>query len=148
MTASKKESNMWERLSKAMRGYWVASRIESGTTTGIPDVFFAIPNIGGWIELKVLDEFPKKATTPVKIPHLYDQQKKWIKRYGKIAGNVWFFIYVESTEEYFLWPWNLIDEIESLNRHEWRMKSTLALGDLDPESLYRALLAGCGGDWS
>jgi hypothetical protein len=144
MTASNKESNLWKRLSTAMIGYWLADRIESGTANGIPDVFFSIPKNSGWMELKVIDKFPVKSDTKVKIDHFYPEQKFWIRTRGETGGNVWLFVFVAETGEYFLFPWHIAHRIEELTKGEWRLLSSYWADRIDPKNLYDRLLDGCG----
>ena len=53
---------------------------------GTPDVNF----IGGWIELKWLRSWPKRAETPVILAHpLTTEQRAWHRRRAKRGGNNW-----------------------------------------------------------
>ena len=50
--------------------------VENGAYPGTPDVNF----IGGWVELKKLEAWPKRAETVVGIPHYTSQQRVWLLR--------------------------------------------------------------------
>jgi len=76
-------------------------RIESGSTSlGIPDVYFATPTIGGWIENKEIERLPKLLYAPVKVPFQVGQLA-WIKRHLKYNDNVYLSMYVRSEVSYF-----------------------------------------------
>ena len=96
----KQEQKLWDRLSSHMKGMWLAERIESMLAGGVPDVFFTIPQIHGWIELKVLVAWPKRPTTRVVIEHFTAQQGLWLFQHDKAGGHVWFFL--EVAGEHFL----------------------------------------------
>ena len=97
-----------------MKDHWEATRIENPVGPGTPDVFYALKDNGrmGWIELKHVHEWPKRPTTPLKIPHFTADQRTWIKRYGSIGAQVHVFLQVDR--EYFLLEWEpalLIDTL-------------------------------------
>jgi hypothetical protein len=111
------ESGVWNTIKSGMEGKWDASRIESSSGNGVPDVTFGLKDINGWIELKHDKEWPKREATLVKLP-LRPEQKLWINRRGKLAGNVWV-IYRVSNDFFILW-WNQIDlACEGWTRAQW-----------------------------
>lgn len=58
--------------------------VENGVGAGTPDVSFA----GGWLELKSLAAWPKRAGTVLKIPHYTPQQRVWIAKHHRAGGLV------------------------------------------------------------
>lgn len=113
------ESGLWAYIKRGMLGYWHATRIESSAGNGVPDVNFAMFESGnqGWVELKYIDEWPKRLTTKVKLP-LRPEQKLWINVRGKISGNIWVIIRIQ--EHFFLLQWQQInDACEGWTSCEW-----------------------------
>lgn len=136
------ESSFWVYLKGLMKQRWDATRIESDTGAGIPDVSYGVPTGNGWIELKYLPAFPKKSSTPIKMSHFTSQQKMWLKRRGRIAGNVWLLVRVE--DEFFLFDWQQALLCEAWNQNEWRfLAKGFWSGRIDPDGLYRILSGGC-----
>jgi hypothetical protein len=62
-----------------------AMAVENSVQPGTPDVNY----IGGWIELKSLDAWPKKDNTPVVIGHFNTFQRLWLHRRCKKGGKAW-----------------------------------------------------------
>ena len=90
-----KESGLWQYLRKVMTGKWDVTRIESSSGNGVPDVSFGVRNTNGWMELKYIPTWPKRSTTPVKLP-LTPEQRLWIRRRGQISGSVWVLCRIED----------------------------------------------------
>jgi len=82
------EAGLWATIKAGMAGRWLATRLESSSGNGVPDVAFSMPNINGFLELKYIPEWPKRPETKVKLP-LRPEQKLWISTRGKMGGNVW-----------------------------------------------------------
>jgi hypothetical protein len=68
--------------------------VENSVHMGTPDVNYT----HGWIELKILDEWPKRESTAVKIRHYTQQQKTWAIRRRAAGGTVWFLLRVGNCE--------------------------------------------------
>lgn len=63
------------------------TRVENSVGPGTPDINF----IGGWIESKFLDAWPKRAKTVVRVPHYRPDQRAWhVKRCA--AGGIVFVV--------------------------------------------------------
>lgn len=77
-----------------------AQSIENTCALGTPDVEF----IGGWIELKVIEDWPKREDTVVRISHYSPQQRVWAVKRAKKGGAVWMLLLVERTQEWVLLP--------------------------------------------
>ena len=54
-----------------------------------------------WIEFKIVEEWPKKAATKIKIKHFSKEQKVWLKT--RIKHNPNCFIIVQIEEDHFLY---------------------------------------------
>jgi hypothetical protein len=74
-----------------------AVRIENSCGKGVPDVNY----VGGWLELKQQDNWPKRPTTKVRLDHdLTKEQRIWINRREKKGGTV--FVLLQVARDYLL----------------------------------------------
>lgn len=76
-----KESTLARKVRKLLRPL-DAMRVENPCLPGTPDIEF----IGGWVELKKLDAWPKRPTTPIRLPHFTPQQRLWLTRRMEKGG--------------------------------------------------------------
>lgn len=76
----------------------IESALVTAKTMGIPDVNFA----GGFAELKILKSWPKRDTTPVRIPHYTPEQREWARRRTAAGETVWLLLRVRR-------EWLLLD---------------------------------------
>jgi len=83
-----------------------AIAVENSAYPGTPDVAY----IGGWIELKESDEWPKRPTTPLRLPHFTKHQRAWIRRHSHRGGTVFVLLKVGKKE------WFLIDGVEAADK--------------------------------
>ena len=70
-----------------------AQAVENPVNPGTPDVEY----IGGWIELKYIEELPKRPDTPIRVPHFRPEQKVWIVKRTNKGGRVHVLLRVENT---------------------------------------------------
>jgi len=100
------EQNQRKVLIKALnkRGQ-DATSVENPAGPGTPDV----QHIDGWLELKFLEAWPKRAETTVRIEHFSPQQRVWLlRRYmacekrGTDHGQAFLLLYVAETREHLL----------------------------------------------
>ncbi len=83
-----------------------AVSVENRCGPGTPDVNY----IGGWMELKWLREWPKRAETPVKLDHdLEPQQRAWLRRRRNRGGAAW--VMLQCRREWLLWYGEVAAEI-------------------------------------
>jgi hypothetical protein len=84
-------------------GHWaLLERVENRVKKDTPDLYISVRAtpctddrpLTGWIELKVLDAFPAKATTTVKLPHWTNGQRYWAIRHRTCGGNTWLVVQV------------------------------------------------------
>lgn len=73
---------MRARVTHALRTLH-AMAVENSVQPGTPDVEY----IGGWIELKSLDAWPKRADTAVAVSHFNQFQRLWLRRRSKMGGR-------------------------------------------------------------
>lgn len=118
------EASVWQYIKAGMAGRWLATRLESSSGNGVPDVVFSMPNINGFLELKYIKEWPKRPDTKVKLP-LRPEQKLWISTRGKMGGNVWVLCRIE--DDFFLLNDTLaIAACEGWDKFEWARNCNLA----------------------
>jgi len=88
-----KETDMYHKLTNKLptKGT-LLQRIEMDR---VPDIFYRTWMEDGWIELKVLNSYPKRSSI-VKVP-FRPGQLNWIKTYRILNGNVFLFFYIENS---------------------------------------------------
>ena len=69
-----KESYMRQQVIQALKGYHPIS-VENLVYPGTPDINCTL----GWIELKQVGAWPKRANTPLRVPHFTQQQRVWLR---------------------------------------------------------------------
>ena len=87
------EDGMWEGLRPVLQGLGLdPHRIENGVCVGMPDVNYT----RGFIELKYLDAWPMRVTTPVRFPKLEQrpQQVAWMTQRWLSGGPVYLMVRV------------------------------------------------------
>lgn len=125
------ESNTWQLLRKLMSQVWDASRHEDVSAKGIPDVSFGSRGTHGWIELKFLKDWPKRANTIVKLGHFSLEQKNFLVLRGMQAGHCFMLLRV-GRAEWLLYDHTQVKRIGFLTRFEmlglanryWAVKPT------------------------
>lgn len=97
----KPEQRLWNKLQPIFTGMRLdAHRVENVSRGGMPDVNYKL----GWIELKHLDDWPVRASTPVKIPSFVRKkdQATWLFRRWAAGGLCW--VLVRVNRQLFLFP--------------------------------------------
>jgi hypothetical protein len=133
------EGSLWSTLRKNM-AWQNAERHEDKFALGVADVSFAHAGVHGWIELKFLPVWPKRAGTVVRVDHFTAEQRQWLKAKGAAGGHV--FVLLQVAREYLLFRWQDIDVVGTTTRDEltaaamvwWRPR-------LDYGELLKALVA-------
>ena len=92
------EALLWQLMRKHVPGH--VCRIESYAGVGQPDVNGCAAGQTWWMELKCLDEFPKRHTTIVKVNHFTPEQRVWILNRVKHGGRVFVFVKVGKDDFY------------------------------------------------
>ncbi len=135
-----RESAMRQRVVKLLRPLDAIS-VENPSRPGTPDVNF----IEGWLELKVLEKWPVRAKTKVRVPCFTQQQRVWLKRRWLAGGGSWLLICIGK-------DWVLLNgdaAAESLGNVDKETLLGLALiyseGSLDEAEVYKALKLGRSG---
>lgn len=90
------EADLWQRLKPFCNTHKLDPyRVENDLGVGIPDVNLAT----GWVELKILAEWPKRKSTRPKVPKWTPEQRGWAVKRRMVGGNVWFLIQVGKATE-------------------------------------------------
>jgi hypothetical protein len=98
--------------------------VENPVYPGTPDVAF----IGGWIELKKLDEWPKRATTKVRLDHYTIQQRAWARIHHHRGGKSFWLLRVQK--EWLLLHGAVAAEVVgSLTKEELKGRAILYMSD-------------------
>lgn len=87
------EQAMWDALRPKMRGLDPV-RVENPAEPGTPDVNY----VEGWIELKFKEEWPKRPSTPLRVPHFTAQQRVWLVRRVLSGGKAFVLLKVGRSE--------------------------------------------------
>lgn len=95
--------------------YGRVKRIESPIISGTPDISWLLrvrrePAIAGWMELKFLDNWPVRAATPIKIPHLTLEQSQWAHDWELVPGGRSPLL-LQVKHDYCLFPGVLVKEL-------------------------------------
>lgn len=73
-------------------------RVENRVKRDTPDLYIAEATMAlrGWVELKVLPAFPKRAATPVRLEHWTSGQRYWANRHSLHGGQCWLVVQVQE----------------------------------------------------
>jgi hypothetical protein len=66
--------------------------VDNPRRPGTPDINF----VEGWMELKYMPEWPRKASTLVKFPKFSTQQRVWLVKRSVRQGNCFVFLQVKN----------------------------------------------------
>lgn len=103
----KGESQMWAALRPVLAGWKLdCVRIETPARDGIPDVNYTF----GWIELKNVEDWPKKQDTPLRVDHFTVEQRAWLFRRWMSGGLAFLLLRVRKPSD-----WLLFDGLTASN---------------------------------
>lgn len=97
------EKDFWATVRKHLGPHGHLVRIEDLLAEGVPDVNYCINGAEGWLELKWVEKWPVRETTPLRIPHYTKAQRLWHYMRGSAGGRM--FIMVKVDNEYFVFHW-------------------------------------------
>ena len=136
------ESNLWRYVNDVMKreygiANWLADRLESGSTIrGIPDICYSIKDKFGFIELKIVKQYPVRETTRVNVK-LTNLQKYWLKRRGDLSGSCYVLVKILSEKEYFIFNHINCQSLGELTRKEmYKMAELHWKNKINPNELY------------
>lgn len=119
---------MWRSIRPKLAPYGRLARIESSIELGVPDVYYRLLGVAGWLELKFRASWPTRGG-PVTLKTLTIEQVRWLQAERKADGLAW--ILAQVAGEYLVplpeqWealatvgvPWSeLVDNALFVNRH-------------------------------
>lgn len=109
-----------------------AMPVENPAHTGTPDINLCNVVTGDyWVEVKIVEEYPKRPATPLKIDHFTVAQKTWMKDRKSAGGSV--FILAQVEEDYYLFTTNpeVIEHLGSTwNKADWNSNCDIVSKDL------------------
>lgn len=88
------EQRLYDWLRRKIGHRAFLERIENRVKRDTPDLYACWVGTAGWIELKVLDEFPKREKTPVRLQHWTSGQRYWAMRHATNGGRTWLLLQV------------------------------------------------------
>lgn len=106
------ETTLASRLVKLLAGFH-AIHVENPKCPGTPDISY----IGGWVETKMLDEWPKRERTIVKVDTFTGKQRIWLMREAACNGNA--FVFLQVGKEYLIFDglW-AAEKLGRTNKHQ------------------------------
>jgi len=113
---------------------------EDALNSGIPDLSYSGGAVNGWIELKWLEAWPKRADTIVRIPHYTKEQKHFLLSRGRAGGRCWLLLRV--AKEIFIFHHDLAQGLGEMTQQGTRASCSGSWGKkgrLDFEQLTRLL---------
>jgi hypothetical protein len=104
------EQRLYDWLQRKIGHVAMLERVENRVKKDTPDLYLSAQysdgvgfgTLRGWVELKVLDRFPARAATPVKINHWTTGQRYWALRHRKSGGTTWLVVAVEDVGQVFV----------------------------------------------
>lgn len=113
------EQRLYDWLQRKWGGAVFVERIENRVKRDTPDMFVAYQDLAGWVELKVLDEFPKRATTAVRVSHWTTGQRYWMSRAACYGVKTW--LVVRVRDEVFVFDGQrAVHHVDKWTQAEWR----------------------------
>lgn len=103
-----KEALLWRNNVRRLSAFGVIERIEDAIKVGVSDCVYCLrwqdePPRVGFIELKRLLAWPKRSTTPVRLPHYSNEQVNFLERWGRAGAGA--FLLAQVDEDFMLFSW-------------------------------------------
>lgn len=133
-----KESAMRKIVINALSGLDAIS-VENPARPGTPDVNY----IEGWVELKVLEQWPVRAATKVRVPCFTPQQRLWLRRRWQRGGEVYFLILI--AKDWLLFNGDVAGKHvgKDFNKNEMFKNARFSIeGHFDKRNIHRILKNG------
>ena len=112
---------------------------EDMLAVGLPDLSYSHGGVHGWIELKWLEHWPYRATTPVRLSRYTKEQKHFLLTRGRTGGRCWLLLRVGI--EHLLFDHERSQHIDTMPRAWLEANAALhnASRSLDFETLTKRL---------
>src|SRR3982751_6689369 len=102
------EQQMWGVLRPILKEWGLDPwRIETPNKDGVPDVNYT----HGWIELKNVEDWPKKAVSPLPCPHFTPQQRVWLLKRWLAGGICFLLLRVRKLSHWLLFDGNVAGQV-------------------------------------
>lgn len=128
------EQRLYDWLQRKIGHCTMLERVENRVKKDTPDLYLSTRTgqalrpraLQGWIELKVLDALPARATTTVKLPHWTTGQRYWALRHRQHGGTTWAVVAVEAEQKVYVF------DAAELAQHEgaWTAKDWATFGQV------------------
>jgi hypothetical protein len=105
------------RLTAALDPVPIENLLVGETGIGTPDVNL----IPCWCELKWAKSWPKRESTPLRLPHFSGDQREWARRRSAAGGLC--FLVLQVGPEWFVFGYPAMREVGFLTRQELREKA-------------------------
>ncbi len=114
------EKILYKKLKRATPGFdW--ERHEDKMTSGIPDTSYGAEGVGGWVELKTYDCWPRSPENPLVFTDLKPTQVNWVIARGRKHPLVWFLVQV--ADDWFLISWFFARQLGHLTKEQLLAKA-------------------------
>lgn len=133
------EATLRNYVRKGLRNNGVlTTHHEDILNSGIPDLSYSGGGVHGWIELKWLEAWPKRAMTPVRLPHYTKEQRHFLLSRGRAGGRCWLLLRVGR--EHMLFDHERAQDAGAADR-DWMLAAAKlhVTGSVDFEQLTRIL---------
>jgi hypothetical protein len=92
------EQRLYDWFQRTLGAAAFIERVENRVKRDTPDLYIAeaTRHLRGWVELKVLPEWPVRATTPVRLAHWTTGQRYWANRHSLHGGQCWLLVWIEG----------------------------------------------------
>lgn len=114
------EQRLYDWLQRRIGHVAHLTRIESRVGRDVPDLFVAHAGWQGWVEMKVLPDWPKRATTGVRLDHWTSGQRYWSQRHQSSGGRVALLVEIAAVREILVFrAADVATKIDTWTRQEW-----------------------------
>jgi hypothetical protein len=128
------EQKLYDWVQRKIGHVAFLERVENRVKKDTPDLYVTTRHgqalrprpLQGWIELKVLDAFPVRDSTTVKIHNWTTSQRYWALRHRQHGGTTWAVVAVESESKVYVF------DAAELAQHEgaWTAKDWATFGQV------------------
>ena len=88
------EQRLWDWLNQRLGHRGMLERVENEVKRDTPDLYIALPGQCGWAELKALEDWPRRAATPVRLPGWTVGQRHWMQRLNAAGASGWLIVQI------------------------------------------------------
>jgi len=104
------EQKLYDWVQRKIGHTTFLERVENRVKKDTPDLYVVTKHgqalrprpLQGWIELKVLEAFPARATTTVKLHNWTTGQRYWTLRHRQHGGHCWIVVAVEAAQKVYV----------------------------------------------